>query len=100
MVQKINFSARAVRTFESAIEYLSTGFSETEVLRFTTKVEEKMRSIKENPYIGRGVNNSLNVYKTVINKRIEVYYQYKPRGKEILILVFWNTQQNPKKLSI
>jgi len=100
MVQKIGLSAGAIKTFEEAIKYLELNFSDAEVRKFTDKMEEKLLLIKLNPRLGSKSGKKPNVYKTVINKRIVLYYQYKPIKKEILLLAFWNTWQNPKKLKI
>lgn len=51
-----------------------------------------------NPRLGRKTGKRTNFRKTTINKRVVLYYQYKPRKKEIELLVFWNTQQDPDKL--
>ena len=41
-----------------------------------------------------------NTYKTIINKRIILYYYYRPLEKAIVLITFWNTQQNPKNLKL
>ena len=100
MVQKIVLSARANQTFEEAVTYLKHNFSEAEVRKFTDRIEHKLQVVKSNPRLGTRVNKKPNVYRTVINKRILLIYQYKPLKNEIVLLAFWNTLQNPKKLSI
>jgi hypothetical protein len=36
-----------------------------------------------------------STYRTVIHKRIILFYQYKPIKKELRLLAFWNTRQDP-----
>jgi plasmid stabilization system protein ParE len=100
MVQKIELSARAIINLEEAVKYLKQNFSEAEVWKFTDRIDEKLLLIKSNPRLGRKVHSKPNTYKTVLHKKIILYYQYKPFKKEILLLAFWNTLQNPKKLKI
>ncbi len=100
MVQKIILSPKAVSSFNEAVKYLRDNFSDVEIQAFTNRIDEKVLVIKSNPRLGRSINKRPNTYKTTINKRIMLYYQYKPVKKEILLLVFWNTLQNPKKLKV
>ncbi len=100
MVQKIELSAKAIRTFEEAIAYLELSFSKVEVQKFTDRIEEKISVLKFNPRLGRKFGKKPNVYKTVINKKIVLYYQYRPIKNEILLLAFWNTMQNPRRLKL
>ena len=96
MVRKIELSAMADETLWELISYLKYNFSETEARKFADRIDQKLLVIKSNPRIGRKVSKP-NTYKTVINKRIVLYYQYKPLKKEILLIAFWNTLQNPKR---
>src|SRR4051812_15988098 len=99
MVQKVTWTERAEVTFLEAIGYLETNFSEVETEKFTARIQHKLLLLKNNPRLGRKSKRP-NVFKTVINKRIVLLYQYKPIKKEVLLLAFWNTLQNPKKLKL
>ena len=98
MVQKIIWSSSAQITFEEAINYLGEYFSEKEVQKFADRVLQKLLLIQSAPGLGTKGARKPNVYKTVIHKRILLYYQYKPVKKEVFLLVFWNTLQNPSKV--
>ena len=100
MVQKVVWSDGALRTFDNALQYLERDFSKAEIEKFTDKISQKLLLVQLNPRLGRKVDNRSNTYKTVINKRIVPYYKYKPLKKEIFLLSFWNTLQNPEKLKI
>ncbi len=100
MVQKIVWSDDAIETFGEAAKYLLDNFSQNELDRFEDKIEHKLRTLKSNPRLGRKANKRRNTYVTVINKRVVLYYQYKPIKMEIILLTFWNTLQNPKRLKI
>ncbi len=100
MVREIRWSSIALVTFEEAVLYLERDFSELVSRKFADRVKQKMVLLMVYPRLGQKVGNKPNVYKTVINKRIVLYYQYKPRKGEILLLSFWNTLQNPQNLRI
>ena len=98
MVQKVTWLVGARITFDDAITYLEHNFTEKEIEKFADKVQQKLLIIKSNPKLGNKAAKKSNVYKTVIHKRIILIYRYKPLKKEIELLTFWNTLQNPKKL--
>jgi len=100
MVQKVIWSDDALSTFANELQYLEVNFSQVEIQKFVDKTSRKLLIIKSNPRLGSKVNRRPNTYKTVVNKRIVLYYHYKPRKEEIFLLRFWNTLQNPKKLKI
>ena len=100
MVQEINWSANAHITFREAIKYLEENFSNIELVKFTGRVDEKLFLLRTFPRLGRRVTKKSNLYKTVINKRIVLYYRYKSVRKEIVLVSFWNTLQNPNRLKL
>ena len=100
MVQKISWLPEAQVTFLSALTYLEENFTKKEVEKFAERIQQKLLVIKSNPRLGRQGSKKPNVYKTVIHKKIILFYQYKPIKKEIVLLIFWNTLQSPRKLKI
>lgn len=98
MVSEINWSYRAEISFEEALTYVAEKFSEKDARRFYDLTMQKLHRMQSNPRLGRKVGKQINFRKTIINKRITLYFQYKPRKKEIELLLFWNTLQNPKRL--
>jgi len=97
MVQKIIWLPIAQTTFVDALTYLEKNFTENEIHKFTDKVQQKLLVIKSFPRLGRPCKTP-GIYKTLVHKKILLFYQYKPLEEEILLLGFWNTLQDPKKL--
>lgn len=100
MVQKVTWLIGAQVTFNDALNYIEENFTEKEVQKFSERIHQKLNILKSHPRLGVKSGKKKNVYKTVINKRILLIYQYKPLKNEIVLLAFWNTLQNPKKLKI
>ena len=100
MVQKISWLPEAEITFGEALTYLEENFTEKEMRKFAERIQQKLLVIQTNPRLGTKGSKKANVYKTVIHKKILLFYQYKPIKKEIVLLTFWNTLQNPQKLRI
>ena len=98
---KINWTKRALSTFESNIKYLQSAWTEREVSNFVIAVDSWLNSLRNNPKSGTPRNNKTpNVRFSVVHKRIILVYKHKPSKNEIDLLVFWNTYQNPKKLKV
>lgn len=99
MVYKVNWTPKALETYISNIKYLETHWTNSEIKKFIADVEKKIQALSGQPGIGSPRNKKQNnIRHTVINKRISLIYRYKPLKKEIDLLHFWNTHQNPKKL--
>ena len=101
MVCKVSWTPKALETYISNIEYLETKWTEREVKKFIADVEKKIKALSGQPGIGSPRNKKQhNIRHTVIHKRVSLIYRYKPVKKEVELLRFWNTYQNPKKLKI
>jgi plasmid stabilization system protein ParE len=96
MPYKIIWQPRAVNTYLKNIKYLKENWSEKEIENFETACSNKLYNISNHPHLGssRRKKNS-NIRFTLINKRVALIYQFKPKKKEIVLLFFWNTYQNP-----
>jgi plasmid stabilization system protein ParE len=98
MVQKVIWSPEALHTFIQIISYLNENWTHKEVEKFADRVDEKLALLSLNPRLGSIKSKKANTHKTVIHKKVLLIYKYKPLKKEIILLNFWNTQQNPAKL--
>jgi plasmid stabilization system protein ParE len=101
MVYKVSWTLKALESYISNIRYLETKWTEREVKKFITTVEKKIKNLSSQPGIGSARNKKQrNIRHTVIHKRVSLIYRYKPVKKEVELLRFWNTYQNPKKLKV
>ena len=98
MVYKIRWSSLAIETYISNIEYLETSFTKKEILRFINTVKRRLVLLSANPNLGLATNKRKNVRKTVIHRRVVLFYRPKIRSKEIELIRFWATRQNPRRL--
>jgi plasmid stabilization system protein ParE len=99
MVCKVNWTLKAIETYLSNVEYLEKRWTALEAKNFTVAVEKKIKALSGQLGIGSLRNKKQqNIRHTVIHKRVSLIYRYKPLKKEIELLRFWNTYQNPKKL--
>ena len=100
MVEKITWSNEAIKSFFEICNYLLDNWTSREVEQFENRLKGKLEVLKTNPRLGSPTGNQPNIHKTVLHKKTLLIYRYKPAKKEIVLLNFWNTLQNPQKLKI
>lgn len=98
MVYEIVWTSKALENYERNIHYLEENWTKKEVIHFIQLVEKKLLLLSNHPYIGSPKNKKqVNIRHTFIHKRITLIYNIRPQKKQIELLVFWNTYQNPAK---
>jgi len=98
MVFKVIWSSLAINTYISNIEFLEQKWTNTEIKKFIAAVQRKISILSLQPNIGRLTSKRLHVRQTVIHKRIILIYRFKPPKKEVELVRFFNTRQDPKRL--
>ena len=97
MAVAVLWSDEAKRTFAANIEYLQTEWSEKEIRKFILRSEYVVSSLEEYPELYSISNKHKKIRKATINKRISLFYSYRPSKKMVMLLSFWNTYQDDKK---
>ena len=101
MVFEVKWTEKAALSYGQNIEYLRKFWSEKVVEKFENQVKKRLAVLETHPYIGRRRSDGDNyIRRTLINKRILLIYQVKPRKQRIDLLIFWNTYRDPKKLKL
>ena len=100
MVYKVIWSPTALKSYISNIEYLETLWAEKEILNFINSVKRKVQLLSNNPHLGSPTNKRKNLRKSVIHKRVILFYRVKKIKKEIELIRFWPTKQNPGNLKL
>lgn len=101
MVYQVIWTAKAIETYISNIEYLESAWTEREVKKFMHDVEKKIKLLSAQPLTGSEKSKKQpQIRHTLIHKRVSLIYRIASRKKQVELLLFWNTYQNPKKLTI
>lgn len=98
MAVEVKWSEESKKTFDNNIAYLLKEWSEKEVRTFVQQTEYVLSRLQEHP---ESYNPSLKhkqVRRARLNKYITLYYRYYSSRKEIILLSFWNTRQDPGRL--
>ena len=97
MAVTVFWSDQAKKTYADNIEYLQNAWTEKELKKFILRTEYVVLNIEDNPKLYSLSNKNKKVRRVIINKRITLYYRYHPTQKMVLLLSFWNTNQDSKK---
>ncbi len=98
MVVSILWSNEAQKTFDKNISYLEKEWSEREIINFIAQANIVIKAIASDPERFSPSAKSKKVRKATINKYIILYYQYDPAAHQVILLTFWHSKQDPKKL--
>ncbi|WP_421977049.1 type II toxin-antitoxin system RelE/ParE family toxin [Roseivirga seohaensis] len=97
MNYSVKWLPEAEITYAMVIEYLEENWTANEINSFLNRTDEVISFISRNPkqYL---YSKKKEVYRAVVTKQISLYYRVKL--KEIELLVFWDSRQNPAKLKV
>lgn len=98
MAIKISWSDEAGKTYEHNIRYLLKTWTEKEVKRFIQQTGYVLSRLEEHPESYSPSLKNKKVRRARLNRYITLYYRYYSSKKEIVLLSFWNTKQDPQKL--
>jgi plasmid stabilization system protein ParE len=95
MAYKIIWSPEALQTFDDIVEYLNKTFTQKEVAKFVGIVNRRLLLLQTLPQTFRSTARTSKRRRTVIHKRTILFYKIREKNKEVELLYFFNTRQNP-----
>jgi plasmid stabilization system protein ParE len=95
MALKIVWSKRADLKFDQIISYLIDKWGEKSAKQFIGRVFDFLEILSEFPEIGSVENNEKNIRAFTIVKQVNLYYRIK--NDKIILILFFDNRQNPKK---
>ncbi|MEN0056339.1 MAG: type II toxin-antitoxin system RelE/ParE family toxin [Mucilaginibacter sp.] len=97
MGPEIVWTPKAVETFSKRITYLEEHWSEKEIFKFTTRVNEYLETLKTQPLMFRKSIRLKHTHIGVIVKQVSLVYRIKPRSKKIELIAFIDNRQNSRR---
>lgn len=97
VVEEIKWTPSARITFQKIVDYLGRTWTDGEVKAFVNRANDLLLNIKRQPEMCRPSLKRKNVRIGIIYKHTQLVYHYKPRKKQVEILLFWDPRQNPSK---
>lgn len=98
MVYKVVWTPEALQTYLQVISYLENKWTEREVKNFARGVEDKINLLKKFSGIGSPFDKKRRLRKTLVHKHVQLYYRIRLQKRQVELVSFWNTYQNPNKL--
>ncbi len=98
VVEEVLWTDKAKSTFDTVVNYLSFEWSEKEVKNFIQRTNDLISAIQYYPELFKLSHKRNNIRIGLITRHTQLIYHYKPKKRQIVILYFWGTPQNPKKL--
>ncbi|MCX6249745.1 MAG: type II toxin-antitoxin system RelE/ParE family toxin [Bacteroidetes bacterium] len=95
MALEIVWSKRASLKFDKIITYLIEEWGEKSAKQFIGKVFNFLEILSEFPEIGSVENKEKNIRGFTVVKQVNLYYRIK--NDKIILILFFDNRQNPKK---
>jgi len=95
MALKIVWSKRAILKFDQIVTYIFNEWGENASKEFIGKVFEFLDTLSDFPEIGSLENKEKNIRGFTIVKQVNLYYRIKEDN--IMLIIFFDNRQNPKK---
>ncbi len=89
---KVTWSNEAVNGLKDIIMYLEHDFSERDVRKFISKLENQLNLIAVNPKVFKLVTGSKSVRRMIVERLTNVYYRIE--GESVHILSIFDVRKN------
>ncbi len=97
MKREIIFSKKAEKSLIDLLEYLELKWSVKVRDKFISKLDKSIYLIQNDPEVFPKSQVNKNQYRYVLSKQTTIYYRYNSR--QIRVLAFFDTRQNPTKIN-
>lgn len=94
---KIIWTPKAIKTFGARISYLEEHWTEKEIFRFTSRVNDFLNTLQTQPEMFRMSTSLKHTHVGLIIKQVSLVYRIKPKSEIIELIAFIDNRQNPKK---
>ncbi|MES2112977.1 MAG: type II toxin-antitoxin system RelE/ParE family toxin [Bacteroidota bacterium] len=95
MGPEIVWTKKAIKTFGERIAYLEEHWTEKEILNFTARVNEYLKTLRTQPLMFRKSTKLKNTHIGVIIKQVSLVYRIKPKSQKIELIAFIDNRRNP-----
>lgn len=95
MVKRIIWTSRADQIYTYILEfYIQRNKSKTYSKKLNSEVKKLVQLLSKHPFLGK--KSALSNIRILIKGNFNIIYKIYP--EEIVILLFWDSRQNPNKL--
>ncbi len=95
MAYKVVYKKRFINKLIGLLQYLEKEWNEKAAVDFLIKMDQRIETIRSQPFIGKVSALKPNVRTTLITRHNRLYYKFS--NNQIIILNLYDTRKNPKK---
>lgn len=95
MKRKLKITQKAEKNFENIVGYLTVSFGDIVSNKFIDRTSKLCELLLMFPEMGRFEDKERGIYSFVLVKQVTVFYRF--TSKQVIILKFFDTRQDPKK---
>jgi plasmid stabilization system protein ParE len=96
MIHQVLWTDEAIENLESIIHYISTQWTEREVISFKRKLAEQINIISRFPAIFPASTFAPRLRKAVLTKQTTIFYEVKEQA--VYIVYLFDSRKNPQKV--
>jgi plasmid stabilization system protein ParE len=98
MALKVSWSKEAREALVTVIAYLEENWTDKEIRKFSSKVEEQISLISIKPKTYKKSKRLLGTHECLLTKHNSLFYTY--TDTYLFIVTIWDNRQEPSKLKI
>ncbi len=95
MAYKVIYKKRFSNKLIKLLEYLEKEWDDRVATNFLSKLEMRIDTLKEQPFVGKASSKKPGIRAILITKHNKLYY--KLSNTKIIIINMYDTRRNPKK---
>lgn len=94
---KIIWTSRALSDLKNIVTYLEENWTVNEIQKFARLLDLQLNRLIIHPFLFPNSNKYKKIRKSVLTRKISIYYRVK--NHEIQIITLFDYRQNPNKLN-
>lgn len=94
MAYKVIYKKRFSNKLIKLLQYLENEWGQKTAFEFLNKMDKRIGTLKEQPFIGKPSGRKPEVRTVLITKHNRIYYKFS--NNTIIILNMYDTRRNPK----
>ncbi|MBV5348727.1 type II toxin-antitoxin system RelE/ParE family toxin [bacterium] len=96
---EIIWSAKAKTSFFSVLDYLNGNWTRKEMVQFYERTHTILYAIQKNPALFPASSKNKEIRKAIVDKNNSFFYKIDSTNQKIYLLTFFDSRQDPKKLT-
>jgi plasmid stabilization system protein ParE len=97
MAYKVIYKKRFSNKLTKLLQYLTKHWSQKVAIEFLSKIDSRIDTLKQQPFVGKPSETKPEVRSILITKHNRLYYKFS--NNKIIVINMYDTRKNPVKNS-